>query len=145
MLYSLTACSIKLSIILLVLRIFCPHRDRFFWVLQALNLLNTSFYICYLVIPILACRPRIRIWQPNHPGTCINVFILYIVSSVLNALSDIAMLAVPLWRIWNLGISRSRKLGISAIFLSGALYVPGPFPPFPLSLSSLHTMKPIPD
>ena len=117
MLYNLTACFTKLSIILLVLRLFCPSsHDRFFWILQALNLLNTSFYICYLIIPILACHPRVKIWQKHHPGTCLNIFILYITSSVFNALSDIAMLAVPLWRIWNLGISRSRKVGLVLFF-----------------------------
>jgi len=38
-------------------------------------------------------------------------------------LSDIAMLSVPIYLIWRLQISRRRKIGISAIFLTGGLYV----------------------
>ena len=120
--YSLVACFTKISIILLVLRIFCPQtRDRFYWALQGLNLLNTVFYICYFVIPFVECRPESKIWHREKPGTCLDIFVLYLVSAIFNALSDTAMFFVPLWRIWNLGISRARKVGISAIFFSGAL------------------------
>ena len=38
-------------------------------------------------------------------------------------LSDIAMLTVPIYLIWRLQISRRRKVGISAIFLTGGMYV----------------------
>lgn len=91
--------------------------------LQGLNAANTIFYICYFIIPIVECTPRERIWHKNVSGTCLNIYALYESSAVINACSDIAMFFVPLWRIWNLQISAARKLGISAIFFSGSLYV----------------------
>lgn len=123
MLYSPTALFTKLSIILLVLRIFCPQRrDRFYWALQSLNILNTIFYIAYIIIPIVQCHPRRKIWDKNTSGgSCLDIYVLYTISGTFNALSDLAIFFVPLWRIWNLQISRSRKLGISAIFCSGGL------------------------
>ena len=39
---------------------------------------------------------------------------------------DIAMLSVPLYLIWSLQTSFRRKVGISAVFGTGALYVPRP-------------------
>ena len=121
-LYSLTATFTKISIILLVLRLFCLlTRDRFYWMLQGLNVLNTSYHLCYLVIPIMTCSPREKIWRPQRPGKCLNIYVLYISSATFNTLSDMAMFFFPLWKIWNLSISRSRKLGVSAIFFSGAL------------------------
>ena len=99
-------------------------RDPCYWVLQALNVLNTAFYVVFFFIPIFSCQPRQKIFDKSSPGTCLNVFVLYIFSGTFNTLSDIAMFFVPLWRIWHLSISQSRKIGISAIFFSGGLYVP---------------------
>ena len=123
--YSPTACFTKMSILLLVLRIFCPQtRDRCYWTLQILNVLNTAFYICYLVIPIVMCSPREKIWNRGVEGKCLNIYALYVSSSAFNAVSDILMFFVPLWRIWNLSISQARKVAVSGIFFSGALCVP---------------------
>jgi len=52
--------------------------------------------------------------------------------AIFNMLSDIAMLSVPIYLIWRLQISRRRKIGISAIFLTGGLYVAALSQPPPL-------------
>ena len=36
-------------------------------------------------------------------------------------ISDIAMLSVPMYLIWNLQMSVRRKIGISAVFATGGL------------------------
>ena len=114
----------KVSILLLVLRIFCPQkRDPFYWVLQGLNILNTLFYATFIFIPIFLCKPRDKIWLPQTPGTCLDIFTLYIASSVFNIASDLAMYLIPLWKVWHLQISKARKIGISVIFATGSLYV----------------------
>ncbi len=120
--YSLALGFTKISIILLVLRIFCPkQKDPFYWILQALNIFNTIFYAVFFFIPILLCRPREKAWLPKAPGRCLNIFGLYIASAVFNTVSDMAMYLVPLWKVWHLQISKDRKLGISAIFATGSL------------------------
>ncbi|KAI4089979.1 MAG: hypothetical protein LQ339_008465 [Xanthoria mediterranea] len=120
--YSLALGFTKISIILLVLRIFCPkQKDPFYWILQSLNIFNTIFYAVFFFIPILLCRPREKAWLPKAPGRCLNIFGLYIASAVFNTVSDMAMYLVPLWKVWHLQISKDRKLGISAIFATGSL------------------------
>ena len=112
----------KLSILFLVLRIFCPKkRDPFYWVLQSLNLLNTIFYAIYFFVPIFLCKPREKIWLPDTPGKCMKISTLYIASATFNILSDLAMYLIPLWKVWHLQISRGRKMGISVIFATGSL------------------------
>ncbi|KAL8851619.1 MAG: hypothetical protein Q9221_003456 [Calogaya cf. arnoldii] len=114
----------KISILLLVLRIFCPkQRDPFYWTLQSLNVLNTIFYAVFFFIPIFLCRPREKVWLPKTPGKCLDIFAFYIASRVFNIISDLAMYLIPLWKIWHLRISKSRKLGISAIFATGSLAI----------------------
>ena len=109
---------------LLVLRVFCSvKRDVGYWLTQSLILINGLFYIIYFFIPIFLCFPRSKIWNPEAAGHCLDVDVLYMASSCFNMVSDIAMLSVPVYTIWKLQISRRRKIGISAIFLTGGLSV----------------------
>ncbi|KAL6721505.1 hypothetical protein ACLMJK_000609 [Lecanora helva] len=124
MMYSPAVGFIKISIILLVLRIFCPvKRDPFYWALQSLNVLNTIFYTVYFIIPFVVCQPRKKIWQPQTPGKCLKVFDLYIASAVFNVCSDLVMYSAPLWKIWHLQMSKGQKLGIISIFATGGFAV----------------------
>ena len=120
-----------MSIIFLVLRVFCPqNRDPFYWVLQSLNILNTIFYIIFFFIPIFLCQPRLKIWEQKTPGKCLQIYYLYIASSVFNILSDIAMYSAPFWKIWHLHMPKGRKLGMSAVFATGGLSASPPSSPF---------------
>ena len=50
-------------------------------------------------------------------------FALFIASSVINVLTDVVMLAIPLLAIWDLHMATRRKVGIGAIFAVGTAYV----------------------
>lgn len=122
--YSLALFFTRLSIFLLILRIFCSvQRDRFWWLTQVLIGVNAIFYIMFFFIPIFLCSPRSKIWNPEESGHCLKIDDLYLASGIFNVLSDIAMLSVPIYLIWNLQMSFRRKLGVSAIFGTGALSV----------------------
>ena len=122
MIYSVALAMIKISILLLILRIFLStQRDKFYWVTQGLIAVNTIFYIIFLFVPIFLCKPLSKIWNPDEPGKCLKIFDLYIASAAFNMISDIAMLSVPIFLIWKLQMSYRRKLGVSLIFGVGGL------------------------
>jgi len=124
MIYSLALFFTRLSILLLILRIFCSvKRDRFYWLTQFLIGVNAIFYILFLFIPLFLCSPRSKIWNPDEPGHCLDAKDLYLAAGVFNFISDIAMLSVPVFLIWSLQMSSRRKVGVSAIFCTGILYV----------------------
>ena len=107
---------------LLILRVFCSvHRDTPYVFTVILMLINSAFYLCYIIVPAAACRPREKIWTPQLPGTCLDINKLYLASAIFNCISDIAMLGVPIYLIWRLQMSIRRKIGISVIFCSGGL------------------------
>ena len=115
-------CFVKISIIFLVLRVFCPlKRDPFYWVLQSLNILNTIFYIVFFFISIFSCSPRTKIWLPKTPGKCLDLYAIYVASGAFNLCSDLAMYFIPIWKVWHLHMDKGQKLGISAIFATGSL------------------------
>lgn len=120
--YSLALFFTKFSIMLLILRVFCSvNRDGFYWLTQFLIAVNGIFYITFFFIPIFLCIPRSKIWFPEEAGHCLDVNDLYLASAIFNVLSDIAMLSVPMYLIWNLQMSTRRKIGVSVIFLTGGL------------------------
>jgi len=138
MVYSISLCTTKISILLLVLRIFLSvQRDVWWWLTQSLIVLNTIFYIIFFLVPIFLCSPRSKIWNPTEPGRCLNIDDLYIASATFNMVSDISMLSVPIYLIWNLQMSVRRKIGVSLIFGTGGLSVLPPHPPLFLPLFPL--------
>lgn len=107
---------------LLILRIFCSvERDNGYWLTQGLMAVNTIMYIIYFFVPIFLCSPRSKVWNATEPGHCLDINALYLASAVFNIISDIAMLSVPVYLIWNLQMSTRRKTGVTAIFCTGGL------------------------
>ena len=125
MIYPWSLAFTKLSILLLILRVFLSvNRDKFYYFTHVLIWLNSLFYSVYFFIPIFLCVPRRKIWIQTAPGHCLKIIECYLASAIFNCVSDISMLAVPIYLIWNLQMSSRRKFGISAIFATGGLSVP---------------------
>lgn len=117
----------KLSILLLIKRIFLPCEYDIFWIIQFLIVANGIFYTCFLFIPIWVCSPRDKIRNPKLPGHCLDLTVLLVSSAAWNTCSDIAMLTVPLWMIWKPQLSQRRKIGATIVFATAGLYVLDPF------------------
>ncbi|KAI0540915.1 hypothetical protein GGR58DRAFT_511236 [Xylaria digitata] len=121
--YGPTSLLIKVSILVNWLRIFVPKGTRgpTFWVLHTLLWTNVFFYFITTVTEIVRCDPREKIWNPFFEGgSCpINVEDQNIATSVINFISDSTILAAPQWVIWKLQMSRSRKWGLSLLFVIG--------------------------
>ncbi|KAL8692043.1 MAG: hypothetical protein Q9218_002852 [Villophora microphyllina] len=124
MLYCLAIAFVKLSILLLITRIFLSvRRNILFWLTQLLIWVNTLFYAIAFFLAIFGCRPRSKIWKPDVPGQCFDSKSLYIASASFNAFSDIAMLLVVVHMVFGLQMSLKRKVGITAIFGTGVFIV----------------------
>lgn len=122
--FSLAILFTKLSIMLLILRVFCSvQRDIGYQLTWLLIVTNSIFYLLFFFIPIFECFPREKIWNKTISGHCLDINVLYLTSTSFNTISDIAMLSVPIYLIWTLQISTQRKIGVSAIFGTGSLLV----------------------
>lgn len=114
---------IKIAILVNWLRIFVPsgQRDSNWWTLQILIWTNIIFFVVATFTEIFRCWPRQKIWDPLFEGgSCpINVGVQNIAVSAINFISDTAILAMPQRIIWKLQMSRSRKWGLSLLFVIG--------------------------
>ncbi|GAT25603.1 ribosomal protein L36e [Aspergillus luchuensis] len=112
----------KLSIFLFYLRVFAPSpKCNQWWFIQILMGLNFFFYLADTIVKIFECTPRARIWDKAVPGRCIDAAIPVLVTSIVNVVSDIMMLLMPIRCVWRLQITLRKKVGITAIFAAGLL------------------------
>lgn len=121
-LYSPTILMAKLSLLFLYLRIFRPNvRLRYFIYFGIVfNILfytsaTVAFFIIYMPregesLFTLLYRPRMRV------GITVAI-----VQGAVNVASDLYILCLPIPGVWQLQAPLSKKIGISAIFLTGVL------------------------
>jgi hypothetical protein len=117
---SLTAT--KLSILLFYCRVFSVPRVH----LAAKILVVIIFLWCSTVVlsAFLLCRPFAFNWDPTIPnGHCGNRVLSYIMTGVLNIITDLAVLCLPMPVIWGLQMRTASKIGLIAVFATGFLYV----------------------
>ena len=69
---------------------------------------------------IFQCNPIESQWMPSIPGKCYNVTLFYRLS-IQNAITDLVMLVLPLPIVWNLHATRSKKIGVTVVFLMGSI------------------------
>ena len=113
----------KVAVLLQYLRIFVPLRNRVFWLTWSLIAVNIIINTALAVSFGFQCLPRRKIWTPTLDGQCINLGAAFIISAVANTITDIAVFLLPLYSIWDLQLPWERKVGVSAVFAVGLLYV----------------------
>ncbi|KAF1955041.1 hypothetical protein CC80DRAFT_566311 [Byssothecium circinans] len=120
--YAISVFFVKLALLLQIQRIFAAaQKGHTFWITWALILSNGAFYISVMFAYILQCTPRAKIWNPTIPGKCIDVRVVSMASGVINIMSDVAIFALPVTEVLRLHMPLRRKLGITAVFATGAI------------------------
>ncbi|KAL9055894.1 MAG: hypothetical protein Q9206_002973 [Seirophora lacunosa] len=115
---------IRLSIILQYLQIFVPNKVPFkiYLTAQMLIWVNAVFYILYVFLMIFGFSPRRKAWDPLvEGGSGFDMIALHVASGAIVAASDLGALILPQVSVWQLQMTRRKKLQISAIFLVGGL------------------------
>jgi hypothetical protein len=110
----------RLSILLLYIRIFFPigsFRTVFWWVIQGVIWLNLLYTVSLILVLTLQCVPYHKPWG----SSCVNQWLVLVNASVINIISDIAVLVIPIASIIKLKTTRKKKWAIWALFGFGAL------------------------
>lgn len=121
----------KTSILLFYYRLFGTPgaRPGFRKLLHTTQALVLVWFIASVVPGIFRCHPLDDVWKPfvvSAPDVrryCIDNDVYYLSTSTFNIALDFWILVLPLSIVWSLQLSGRRKIGLSAIFLLGGLYV----------------------
>ena len=74
-----------------------------------------------LITQIFGCTPIVKYWKPTTPGHCIFLIKAVYAYGSMNFISDLFIFALPLPMVWRLQLSRKAKLGVTLVFMGGAM------------------------
>lgn len=114
----------KTVLLLQLIHIFAPTGSAagfVYWAAHVLIWGNLVLYVATLIGDIFQCIPTRRIWNIHEKGHCININAAFAFTGSANVVSDVLILLLPMWAIWNLQLAPGRKLGISAVFATGLM------------------------
>lgn len=112
----------KLSILLQILSLFAPTRSGIVYYLCLFMIaFNFLFYGIIMFVVIFLCNPRQKFWNPTLQGHCMNIDQINIVSSVINAMSDLMLLVTPIACVFGLQMPLRKKIGVSLVFATASL------------------------
>lgn len=115
--------AIKISILLLYRRVFPSRRLRILLIYYGVFLV--IFLLAQVLSVIFQCSPVAALWDPTaYPDArCDNYVPALILLAVVNVVTDLLTLAIPLPILWKLKVSSSRRWQLIAMFSLGGLYV----------------------
>lgn len=110
----------KLAILVLYKRLF-PNKGLHLVINVIIGAIVLYIAITFLII-LLACRPIAANWDMMIPGAhCIDKEAFFIYGSVLNMVTDLVILALPLRIVWNLHAGTRLKFELTVTFAVGSL------------------------
>ena len=107
------------------LRIFVPNRRAnlpLFVAIQVCIWTIFSFSVIWLFLNIFMCNPREKLWNPLITNVhCFNIDFNCESSGIFNAISDFAILILPMPCLWKLQMPLRKKLLVMGVFATGLL------------------------
>ncbi|KAK2058647.1 integral membrane protein [Colletotrichum caudatum] len=121
--YSLSVLFTKASILVFYLRF--PLRRPIRMVVYAVMFATVAYSSAGALSWAYLCTPIERIWDDSVPGTCANESMWWLMLSVSNVATDIAILLLPLWILAPVSLRLVKKIEMT-IFLMAGGFVLGP-------------------
>ncbi|KAK4502011.1 hypothetical protein PRZ48_007822 [Zasmidium cellare] len=123
--YVVSVALVKISILLLYLRMWPEERADSTWFRKAcfilIAILATFTAICIIVLGV-QCHPisfSWTKWDGQHQGTCINLNALIFASAAINIVLDFAVILLPIPKLWSLSIATRKKVAVCITFCIG--------------------------
>lgn len=126
--YAFSLTCTKISILLLYHSIFPGNlrNGAFTRVLLGLGIFCVCWGVCLFFVALFDCVPVNGFWDAmtmKTPPRCTNNRAWYIALAVPNITVDMAILSVPVTKVWRLKMSRMSKIAVSGTFLCGGVAV----------------------
>lgn len=111
----------KISLLLMYYRIFrVPYFKKMAW---AVGTFVMVWVVTITFLFIFICVPVAKMWYPELPGKCINQVATWIANAASTIFTDLIILLMPLPPVWGLKLGKREKIGLTAAFGLGSLYV----------------------
>ncbi|KAL5866754.1 hypothetical protein ACKVWC_010648 [Pyricularia oryzae] len=110
---------VKMSVLIFLLRL-GGYKTGVRRTILAVGAVNLLMMIGCLLAMIFQCFPFEYNWRPwAVDGTCINQPAYYVARAVLNVITDIVVLIVPIWIFWDLKVNKKVRWALIFVFMLG--------------------------
>lgn len=123
--YALTATCVKVTLLLLYLRIFRPSHQANIMIWLGIAFV-ALFYLACAIAYIILFVPRPggnSAWGVMSHRTTMIIMNTATAQGVVGCVQDLYILMIPIYLVSGLRLARGKKIGVIALFLTGALYV----------------------
>ncbi|PHH64773.1 hypothetical protein CDD81_4035 [Ophiocordyceps australis] len=117
LLWAISAAFIKLSILFFYISIFTMANLR--KAVYAVIFLTVALLIAVLFESFFLCRPFAYTWDKTIPGVCGSTQDAYLAIAIVNLVTDLSVVALPMPILWRLKLPQRKKIAISAILSLG--------------------------
>ncbi|KAI9750249.1 MAG: hypothetical protein M1815_001901 [Lichina confinis] len=115
--YGFTITLVKACILMFYHRTFVSHGfRRTVWGMAAFILL---YFVPFTTAAIFQCRPLRLAWNKTLDGVCIDYVAYFKAASIVNLVTDVLLLVMPLPVVWRLNITPRQKIAVTGIFTLG--------------------------
>ncbi|WQF77053.1 hypothetical protein CDEST_02067 [Colletotrichum destructivum] len=121
--YSLSILFTKASILVFYLRF--PLKPSVRLVVYIFMFATVAYSAAGALSWAYLCAPIAKIWNPELPGTCVDRSAWWLMLSVSNVATDLAILLLPIWILSPLSLRLVKKIEMT-IFLMAGGFVLGP-------------------
>ena len=113
----------KLALFILYFRIFSTDRKTRIGIYLGI-IIGCLFYTSADIVFLITCVPRrgVRWLSPEFAAQCTPATNMNYVQGIFGVVSDLYIFILPLPVLWTLQMPLKRKLGITAIFVTGLMY-----------------------
>lgn len=119
MLWNATVCFSKLSVLLMYTALI-PIPSMIRWA-QGIGLFIILWNISNILAAFLICRPLARNWDVTVPGICGSQPRFYFSMGMVNIVTDIALIVLPMPYLYALQMSMRKKLMASGMLSVGIM------------------------
>ncbi|KAI1415431.1 hypothetical protein F5Y13DRAFT_187539 [Hypoxylon sp. FL1857] len=111
--YLLALASVKMSVLSFYQRTFSTESmRRAIWATMCLVFI---WALAHTLAFIFVCKPT-QAWWDTSAGTCGNLIPIYASIVVLNIITDLIVMALPMYTIWHLQMRKTEKLALTLAF-----------------------------
>ncbi|KAI4837646.1 hypothetical protein E4T44_08236 [Aureobasidium sp. EXF-8845] len=120
MIYSVCMLLTKMSILMLYRRLFPIENFRYLWWMCVFC--TVGYGLGAIFSSLFACVPVRAQWDLTVPTSrCINKQAFYIGNGVMNIITDLMVLALPIPIVWRLTLELRQKIILSVVFTLGSI------------------------
>ncbi|KAK2010232.1 hypothetical protein LZ32DRAFT_639569 [Colletotrichum eremochloae] len=110
----------KLALLLIVIRVFRFHQKTKTGIYITI-ICMAAYYVPVFFLKTFICRPIPGYWDPKIHAKCFNQRQIFVADTVISAVSDLAVLCLPIPAAVRLRMSWNRRLKVMAMLSAGGI------------------------